>query len=555
MRGPVAIPALVIIVAFVLFAMITPDTAKSALETVQNGVTNWFSWYYVVLVSAFVVFAIWVGVSHFGDIKLGPDDEKPEFGLFAWFAMLFAAGMGIGLVFWGVAEPLNHYAGPKPGVEGSKTELAQQGLVQSFLHWGLHPWAIYVVVGLAVAYAVHRKNRPISIRWTLEPLFGDRVKGWIGDVIDVAAIVGTLFGVATSLGLGVMQISAGLDFLGLVQVADDDVIVRVVLIALITGIATISVVTGVAKGIKWLSNFNMGIAGFMLLFVLIAGPTIFILREFIQSIGFYLQNLLQLSFDITAMQVQGDPSGSLWQSWWTVFYWGWWISWAPFVGVFIARISRGRTVREFVAGVLLVPTLVGFLWFAVFGGAALYREVFTDNPMIGETWDDTRFLFTLLDGLPLSGFISLIAIVVVAVFFITSSDSASLVVDMLASGGDTDPPRSTRVLWAVLEGVVAAALLIAGGGGQDALLALRAAAIIIALPFSVVMIAICIALWRQFHAEREAMVRVQRHQLNSELTEEVSQSLLEEGIIEEPPPEVKTRRKRQFLSGLSDRKK
>ncbi|WP_199430748.1 BCCT family transporter [Qaidamihabitans albus] len=527
----VFVPAAVIIVGFVLFTVIFPDTVGDAMSAAQEAVIGTFSWYYMFIVSAFVVFAVWVGLGHFGDIKLGPDEEEPEFGLRSWFAMLFAAGMGIGLVFWGVAEPLNHFAGipnRASGIGASDAQGAQASMVQTFLHWGLHPWAIYVVVGLAIAYAIHRKKRPVSIRYALEPVLGRRVHGWIGDVIDIVAIVGTLFGVATSLGLGVIQVASGLDFLGIVS--DPGNLTYVVLIGGITLLAVISVVTGLKRGIRYISNLNMGIASVLLLFVLILGPTVFIFSELVQSIGSYFQNLLRMSFNTTAYQ--GD-TGTEWQSWWTAFYWGWWISWAPFVGVFIARISRGRTVREFVAGVLLVPTAVTFLWFSVFGGTALFRELFGAGGLIGtdETGaasvDTESTLFGLLDGLP-GGTIAVVgAIILIVLFFVTSSDSGSLVVDMLSSGGDPDPPTWSRVFWGVMEGAVAIALLLAGG-----LEALRIAAILIALPFSVVMIFMCVSIWKDFRSERRTMLRVQRRLQRQELTEHVSQSLIDEGLVE-----------------------
>ncbi|WP_116044546.1 BCCT family transporter [Amycolatopsis palatopharyngis] len=517
-------PSAVIIAVFVLFTVIFPDTMGDAINAVQDSIIGTFGWYYTLIVSGFVVFALWMGLGHFGDIKLAPKDEEPEFKLTSWFAMLFAAGMGIGLVFWGVAEPLNHFASPKPGVEGTQAELAQQSLVQTFLHWGLHPWAIYVVVGLAVAYAIHRKNRPVSIRWALEPLLGSRVKGWIGDVIDIAAIVGTLFGVATSLGLGVLQIASGLDFIGLVSNPGNWT--YIILIGGITTLAIVSVVTGLKKGIKWLSNTNMVLAGALMLFVLIAGPTLYIFRESVQSVGLYFQNLFRLSFDTTALQ---GSEGQDWQGSWATFYWGWWISWAPFVGVFIARISRGRTVREFVAGVLLVPTTITFIWFTVFGGTALYRELFGGGGLVGAdgSVDTNGSLFGLLDGLPGGSVVVIGAIILIVLFFVTSSDSGSLVVDMLASGGDPEPPRWSRVFWAAAEGLVAIALLLAGG-----LSALQIAAIIIALPFSVVMLGMCVATWKQFSAERAVMLRIQRRLQRDELTEHVSQSLIEDGLVE-----------------------
>ncbi|MFC5291218.1 BCCT family transporter [Actinokineospora guangxiensis] len=524
-------PAAAIALAFVVVTVFSPSSMESGVGAVSSWIVSNFGWYYTVLVSLFVLFAVWMGVSHFGDIKLGADDDEPEFGRGSWFAMLFAAGMGIGLVFWGVAEPLNHFAGipnRASGIEAADEQGAQGALVQTFLHWGLHPWAIYVVVGLAVAYAVHRRKRPVSIRWALEPILGRRVHGWLGDLIDVTAVVGTLFGVATSLGLGVAQIAAGLDFIDVVS--DPGNVTMVVLIGVITLIAMVSVVTGVKKGIKWLSNANIGLAAALMVFVLVTGPTLFILRDFIQSIGLYLQSFLQMSFSTTAFQ---GADGQAWQGYWTAFYWGWWISWAPFVGVFIARISKGRTVREFVAAVLLVPTLVSFLWFSVFGGAGLFRQLFGGGGLVGAdaegaaTVDSNAALFTLLDGLPGGSIIVGVAIVLVVLFFVTSSDSGSLVVDMLASGGDEDPPVWSRVFWASAEGLVAIALVLAGG-----LSALQGVAIAIALPFSLVMIGMCVATIKVFARERKTMVRAQRRIQREELTADVARSLVDDGLLE-----------------------
>ena len=506
-------PALAIIAVVSAVAIAFPQAAEAAVGAVQAGAIGAFGWYYVLLVAAFVAFSLWVGLGRWGDIRLGADDDVPEFGLRPWFAMLFAAGMGIGLVFWGVAEPLSHYASPKPGVTGTPETLAQTAMAQTYLHWGVHAWAIYVVVGLALAYAIHRKGRPVSVRWALEPLLGDRVRGRLGDAIDVTAVVGTLFGVATSLGLGVLQISAGLDHIGLVRSSTP---VQVVIIAVVTGIATLSVVSGLDRGLKWLSNANVGLAGVLLGALLLLGPTLFLLREFVQSIGVYLANLLPMTFNVSAFAGQ---AGEEWQAGWTTFYWGWWISWAPFVGVFIARISRGRTVREFVGGVLLVPTLITFLWFSVLGGSALYRELFGSGGLIPAdgTVVPEAALFDLLAEMPAGAVLSVVAIVLVSLFFVTSSDSGSLVVAMLASGGNPTPRVAMRVLWAVLAGVLAVALLVAGG-----LVALQTAAILIALPFSVVMIGIVVSTARAFHGEHEAFLRAERRLLRAGITEHVS---------------------------------
>jgi choline/glycine/proline betaine transport protein len=505
-------PAAGIILLFVLATLLFTDTVSAVMDTLQRDVIGGFGWYYVLLVAAFVVLALWMGVSRFGDIVLGKDDDEPAFRLPVWFSMLFATGMGIGLVYWGVAEPLTHYVSPKPGLTGSDASLAQAAMGQSYLHWGVHAWAIYVVAGLALAYAIHRKGRPVSIRWALEPLLGDRVKGRLGDAIDVAAIVGTVFGVATSLGFGVMQIAAGLGYLGVVQ---PSTALEIGLIGAITAVATLSVVSGLGKGIKWLSNANMVIAGVLALVLLLVGPTLFLLREWVQSLGYYLQNVLRLTFDTTAFQ---GAAGLEWQSSWTIFYWGWWISWAPFVGVFIARISRGRTVREFVLGTLLVPTIVTTLWFSIFGGSALHRELERPGSMLddGVVNTDTA-LFQLLGSLPLPGVLSVIAIVLIAVFFVTSADSGSLVVDMLASGGNPNPPTWSRVFWAGTAGLLAIALLLAGG-----LSALQTAAILIALPFSVVMIGMAISIVKALRVEHAAIVRAERRAARQALTEHVT---------------------------------
>ncbi|WP_116246741.1 BCCT family transporter [Nocardiopsis sp. FIRDI 009] len=519
-------PSVILVTVFVAFTVAFTDVVSTAITTMQSTLIGTFGWYYILIVCGFVVFSVRVGLGRFGDIKLGPDDEEPEFKLSTWFSMLFASGMGIGLVFWGVAEPLNHFAAPKPGVEGTSQELAQQSLVQTFLHWGLHPWAIYVVVGLAIAYAIHRKRRPVSIRWALEPLLGkQRVNGWLGDLIDIVTVIGTLFGVATSLGLGVLQIASGLDALGIVS--DPGNWTNIILIGGITALAIFSVTTGVKRGVKWLSQINMGLAAVLMLVVLVTGPTLFLLREFVQSIGLYFQNLLQLSFDTTALEGQ---DGAQWQGGWTTFYWGWWMSWAPFVGVFIARISRGRTVREFVTGVLLVPTAVTFLWLTVFGGSALYRELFGSGGGVSADGgvNTEGALFGLLGGLPGGTVLVAGAVVLIVLFFVTSSDSGSLVVDMLASGGSAETPVWSRVFWATAEGLVAVTLLLAGGLG-----ALQVGAILIALPFSVVMLLMCVATWKQLGEERRRQIRAQRRMEREELTEQVSQNLLEEGEFTE----------------------
>lgn len=496
-------PAAGIILTFVAFALIRPNLAEQFFAAINSTIIETVGWYYVLIAVVFVVFALYIGFSQFGDIVLGKDDEKPAFSTFSWFALLFAAGMGIGLVFYGVSEPLAHFATPPPGVTGTPEQLAEQAMARTFLHWGLHAWSIYIVVGLAIAYAVHRRGRPVSVRWTLEPLMGDKVKGVWGNVIDVTAVVGTLFGLATSLGLGVLQISAGL---GVTGIAVPSTTTQVWLIIAITIVTIFSLVTGLQKGMKWLSNTNLVLAGLILLFVLTMGPTEFLLREFVQSIGAYISGFVHMAFDTSAFE---GPAGAAWQASWSTFYWGWWISWAPFVGVFIARVSKGRTVREFVWGVLLVPAGLTFLWFSTLGGTAIYQELYGDGGLVGAdgSIDFEGSLFQLLETLPGGGVAIYGAMLLVALFFVTSSDSGSLVLSMLTTGGDESPKRWVRVFWATTTAAVAIGLLLSGG-----LTALQTAAIITALPFSFVMIAMMIATMRAFGEERRRSLRASREE-------------------------------------------
>ncbi|MGO2053996.1 BCCT family transporter [Glutamicibacter sp. 287] len=519
-------PSLIVIVAVALFAIFLPNAADTVFKGVQNWIVTNLGWYYMLIVGGFVALVIVIGFSKLGRITLGNDGEKPEFGLFSWFAMLFAAGMGIGLVFYGVGEPLIYATvDPKPGWEGTEAELAGLAMAQTFIHWGLHPWAIYAVIGLALAYAIHRRGRPVSIRWALEPILGDRVKGWLGDVIDVLAIFGTVFGVATSLGLGVQQISSGMEAIGLVDSVDNTLLV--ILIVIITFLATMSVVSGLGAGIKWLSNINLSMAGLLMISVLLLGPTLFLFQNFVQSIGVYLANLMNMTFDVGAFQ-QGEAAQT-WFSSWTVFYWGWWIAWAPFVGIFIARISRGRTVRQFITGVLLVPTIVGFLWFSVMGGSGIFRQFFGAGDMVQDGAVSAEgSLFQILGDLPLGSILSVVAIILVAIFFITSSDSGSLVVDMLASGGHPNPPTWSRVLWAVLEGVLAAALLMAGG-----LQTLQAGSLATALPFSVILILMAVATLKGLRHESKALEVIEAKLRLEKVTEHVSDELW--GALDDQP--------------------
>lgn len=518
-------PAAAIILVAVLLAIIFPTAFNSLVGTINTTIVASVGWYYILVAAFFVLAAVVFAFSRLGDIRLGKDDEEPEYKLLTWFAMLFAAGMGIGLVFWGAAEPLTFFASSiPPNIAGLEDDArATRAMAQVFLHWGFHAWAIYVVVGLAVAYATHRKGRPLSVRWALEPLIGaKRANSAIGDVIDVIAIVGTLFGVATSLGFGVNQIAAGLIHLGLLP---DSEWMKVIIVVVITALATISVATGLDKGIKYLSNFNLGLAGLLLLAILIMGPTLFLLRDFVAGIGAYLQNFIALSFQ--TFPFFGDD-GESWLNGWTTFYWGWWISWSPFVGVFIARISRGRTVREFIIGVLLVPTLVTIMWFTVMGGTAIYKMMFEGAEFLNEDGaiDSSLALFQLFETLPASNLLAGAAVLLVTIFFITSADSGAFVVSMIAHKGDPAPPRITRIFWAVASGLIAAVLLgIAAADGSssaDGMSALQALALISALPWSVVMVMMVLSMHKALTLEVKEIERLELRLRRREMVEHVS---------------------------------
>ncbi|GAA3705306.1 BCCT family transporter [Zhihengliuella alba] len=490
---PVFIPASIIIFALLAFTVIfsrsAGDQIEEATTALNAAISDGVGWWYVLVVNVFLIFAVYFAASKIGRIRLGRDDEQPEFGIASWFMMLFSAGMGIGLVFFSVAEPLSHYITPPYGIEGESTEATQGSLGTVMLHWGLHPWGIYAIVGLGLAYMTFRRGRPLAVRWLLEPLLGrQRVEGWIGHAIDTIAVVGTLFGVATSFGFGVSQIVGGLEFLGW---AENSTWLIIAIIGGITLIATWSVVSGVHKGLKWLSNINMSIAAMLALVVFILGPTIFLLKAFPENIGNYISILPESMFHAGPFSEDG------WEKAWTIFYWGWWVSWAPFVGMFIARISRGRTIREFIVGVLLAPTVASLVWFTIFGDTAIkFQREGTVDMLVDGAVSSTTALFQFLSAFPLATVLSVVAMLVVVFFFVTSSDSGSLVIDMLASGGSTNTPVSTRMYWALLEGLAAAVLLIAGG--SVALTALQTLSIATAAPFSIIMVLTCVSLLRAF---------------------------------------------------------
>ncbi len=479
--GPVFYPSALIILCLVLSAVLFQENFESLLGQVQTEVANSFGWFYVLTMNIALGTVFFLIGSRFGEIRLGGQTAKPDFTWLGWFAMLFSAGMGIGLLFYGVAEPLYHATIRPPVDEPYTAEAAQHAMGLTYLHWGLHPWAMYALVGLALAFFSYNRGAPLSIRSVFYPLLGERIHGWPGHAIDVLATVATLFGVATSLGLGVQQVNAGLNHLFEVPISPS---IQTLLIGFITALATVSVVKGLDGGIRRLSELNIALALLLMLFVAVLGPTLFLLNAVIENVGYYVQNLPSLS---TWNETYQD---SAWQNGWTVFYWGWWIAWSPFVGMFIARVSRGRTIREFLLGVLLVPSFVTFVWMTVFGDTALQIELFGAGGMAAAVQENVPVaLFKLLEQFPLAQVTSLLAVAVIVSFFVTSSDSGSMVIDMITAGGNPEPPVAQRIFWAVTEGVVAATLLYGGG-----LVALQAAAISTGLPFAVVLLVMCVSL-------------------------------------------------------------
>ncbi len=472
---------------FVLYTILWQDSAKSLTDALHSFITTHFSWWYILMVAATLIFCFVLMVSRLGDLKLGRDDDAPDFSFASWLSMLFSAGMGIGILFYAVAEPVTHYLNT-PESPGARFGEAGHALKVTFFHWGLHAWAIYVTVGLSLAYFTHRKGEPLSIRFALRPLIGKMVDSKLGYCIDILAVLGTLFGVATSLGLGVIQINSGLDHLYQIGISTG---IQIGLIVFVTLLATISVVSGVNKGIKLLSQFNILVAILLVLFIFCIGPTVKILDLFVQNIGVYLQGLPNVTFHTSGRK------DSTWMSSWTLFYWGWWMAWAPFVGMFIARISKGRTVREFIAAVLFVPSLFTFFWFTVFGETAIHLIEGGNQGIIEAVKTNLPVaLFVFLEAMPLGSITSGLAVIVIFTFFITSSDSGSFVIDMITSGGSLNPAPLQKIYWALMEGLVAAVLLLAGG-----LQSLQIAAICAALPFSVVILLMMISLIKAMREE------------------------------------------------------
>jgi choline/carnitine/betaine transport len=471
--------------AFVAWGVL--DTAS--LATTSSDVLTWVmtntGWLFVLTASLFVLFVLWLAASRYGKVPLGHDNERPEFKTVSWIAMMFSAGMGIGLMFFGVAEPLYHYMSPPPGTATPETTDAMRtAMATTLFHWTLHPWAIYAVVGIAIAYGTFRRGRSQLISSAFGPLLGKRTEGPLGRFIDILAIFATLFGSATSLGLGALQIGGGIEYAGWMGTATTPLLVGIIAVLTVCFIA--SAVSGVAKGIQWLSNINMVLAAALAVFVFVVGPTIFILNVVPTAVGEYIRELPELASRTEAV---GGSAMSEWLSAWTVFYWAWWVSWTPFVGMFIARISRGRTIREFVTGVLLVPSLVSLVWFAIFGGAAISAQQGGAN--LNQDNFDTA-LFQLLNEYPITGVTTVLVMLLVGIFFVSGADAASIVMGTLSEKGTTEPTRKTVIFWGVATGAVAAVMLMIGG--EEALTGLQYITISAALPFVFVMVGLMVSM-------------------------------------------------------------
>ncbi|KYD17659.1 glycine betaine uptake BCCT transporter [Caldibacillus debilis] len=498
---PVFFISVIITIVFIIWGVIPENNLPylnlaAVTEKVHSFIVEKFGWFYLLSATGFLIFAISLIFSKYGYIKLGKDDDQPEYSYLTWFAMLFSAGMGIGLVFWGVAEPMYHYYEPPVG-EGETAAAARTALRYSFFHWGLHPWGIYAIVALALAYFQFRKGSRGVISQSLRPLFGDKVDTKTGVLVDTIAVYATIFGVATSLGLGAIQISGGLSHL--TPAIPNNTTTQLLIIFIVTVLFMLSAQTGLNKGIKLLSNLNVALAVGLMLFLLFTGPTNFIMDVFTTTIGNYMQNLPSMSFKLSPFEQNN------WYQSWTIFYWAWWIAWAPFVGTFIARISKGRTIREFIIGVLAVPTLVCGLWFSVFGGSAIYLERFK-NATIMEVMNDSGMetaLFYVLEHFPLGTIMSGLAIILICTFFVTSADSATFVLGMQTTNGSLNPPNSVKFIWGVIQSAAAAILLWTGG-----LQALQTASIIAAFPFTIIMILLVISLIQAFKKEKVYIIRI-----------------------------------------------
>ncbi len=516
----------IVLALFIALTFIFPESTESTFDHLMDLITKNAGWFLIMSANIFILAALYFAFGRYGNIVIGGNDAEPEFTKFGWYAMLISAGMGIGLLFWSVGEPISHFQNPSPifgNIAPGSPAAAQAAMITTFFHWGIHPWAIYAIVGLALAFFAYNEGLPLTIRSVFYPLIGNKIYGFWGNLIDILSVLATLIGLATSLGLGVAQVNAGLNYLFGINIALQT---QVILIAVITAMATTSVVMGLDNGVKRLSELNMILAAVFMLFILIVGPTVFILSGFSQNIGGYLSHIVEMSMWTETFR---DTN---WQGGWTIFYWAWWISWSPFVGMFIARISKGRSVREFILGVMLIPSLLSFFWMSVFGGTAINLQMNGVGDIASAVSENVAIaLFAMVNNLPWSNLLSVIGIILVTVFFVTSSDSGSLVVDHLTSGGKLDSPIPQRVFWAVMEGVVAAVLLLGGG-----LESLQTAAVLTGLPFAVILLILVISLrmglQQEFEIEEAVRKKLRQVEEKHFMDEAINLAVQDEALVD-----------------------
>ncbi len=486
----VFIISLLLTLIFIIWGVFFTDNLSKVTDIIYNGSIDYLGWFYLAATLFFVVFSVYLLFSKYGDIRLGKKTDRPDFNTASWLAMLFGAGMGIGIVYWSVAEPVTHYTTPPYG-EGYTVDAANTAMKYTFFHWGLDPWAIYTVIGLALAFFQYNKKLPAAISSAFHPILGDRIYGPIGKTIDILSIFATVFGIATSLGLGAMQVTAGMhDIFGV----PNTLIVQLIVIVVATVLFIFSINTGLEKGIQYLSNAAMILSFAIMLLILIVGPTMTIIKVFFNTTGLYISDFIHMSLRLRPFG-EGE-----WIASWTLFYWAWWIAWAPFVGMFIARVSKGRTVREFVIGVLIVPTLGTCLWMSIFGGSALEIVQNTGNHELAKniTENVSLAIFTFFDYLPLSSLLSILGFAVVAIYYITVADTATFVLGMLSEGGTLNPSNKIKMTWGIIQSALAAVLLLAGG-----LNVLQTASIAAALPFAIILVVMCFSLRKGLQSEVE----------------------------------------------------
>lgn len=534
----------IFVALFVLWGALSPGSLNEAAGQALGWMITNFGWFYMLITAFFVLFVIVLAISPYGKLRLGKPDDRPQYSWFSWLGMLFAAGIGVGFVFWGVAEPVLYYLDPPLGYTPETRKSALAGLRYGSYHWALHPWAIFSIVGLTLAYVQFRKDRPALISSAFYPLLGDRVNGWTGKTIDILAILATCTGVATTFGLSAMQITGGLSHISPIP---NNAWTQLIIITIVTALFLLSTASGVDKGIKILSNINLTVAGLLLVFVIVIGPTLFIAESFVTTLGGYISNIVPMSLTLTPF------SESEWLGTNTIFFWAWHISWAPFMGLFIARISRGRTIREFMAGVLIVPALLALIWFTTFGGTALNIEMYGVGGIAELVTSQVELaLFATLAELPLSAITNILAIILILIFFITSADSASYVLGVMSSRGNLEPTMSIKIIWGLLIAGAASVLLFSGGGGLGAL---QTASIIAALPFAIVMLLMIISIlvmlgkdWRHDHQKkRSRRVNTVKEEFKEEFLDDVKAE-----VYDEVKEEIYDDMKKEFYSDFKE---